>query len=199
MKHRSTSIFFLLVEAAAFTGAVRGAEICAFVGDSYGHLARGLRVSATNLTTNKRTEGKSDSQGNVCFSDIPEGPYSVEASGPDMNERYYPIRAGTEGTVHLTFHLPDLGDSTEGPLVNKAFLSGTLRADDKPIESAEMCLTKRDSSGIPICVLTNDLGEYSLDVVAPGCTTSRSARRRSLPTSRCWISLVADFTESVFL
>ena len=33
-----------------------------------------------------------DNHGRVCFSDIPEGLYAVEASRADMNVRYYPIR-----------------------------------------------------------------------------------------------------------
>ncbi len=168
IRRRSTSILLLLIEAAAFTGAVRAAEMCVFVGNWEGRPAHGVPVSALDLTTNKRTEGKSDSQGNVCFSDIPEGPYAVEASGPNMNVRYFPVRLGTERTMQVTFHIPDPGDSSDGPMsVNEALLSGVLRADGKPIEWSEMCLTKRNSLGIPICVLTNDLGEYALDV-APG-------------------------------
>jgi hypothetical protein len=101
----------------------------------------------------------------VCFADIPEGPYAVEAGSGigHMNVRYYPVRVGTARTMELTFHLPS-GENSEGPVVNEAFLSGTLRVGDNPIDWATMCLTKRDSLGIPICVRTNDLGEYAVDV-----------------------------------
>jgi hypothetical protein len=170
MKRWFTRTLLFLVEAAVFTGAVHAAEICAFVGNWDGHRLHGVRVSAVSLVTNKRYEARSDSQGRVCFSDIPEGPYAVEAGTGGvgyLNVRYYPVRVGTERTMELTFRLP-AGENSEGPMiVNEAFLSGTLRVDDKPIEWANMCLTKRDSLGIPICVRANDLGEYALDV-APG-------------------------------
>jgi hypothetical protein len=137
--------------------------MCAFVSTWEGLFVRGARVSALNLATAKRYETRSDSKGRACLSEIPEGLYSVEASVVNMNVRYYPILVGTERTKELTFRLP-AGVNSEGPIVNLTFLSGTLRLGDEPLDWAYLCLTKRDSSGIPICVLTNDLGEYALEV-----------------------------------
>jgi hypothetical protein len=132
-------------------------------------------LNATNLTTGKAYAARSDKSGGACFSSIPEGLYSIEASlAGFLHVKYFPVRVTSSATERLSFWLP-FGEITEGGIGQESTLSGTLLDGNSPVESAEVCLI--GTGGAPrTCTVTNDLGEYAL-VVPSGAYQAETRTR----------------------
>ncbi len=150
----------LLAGSSAFA-----ADLCAKVMD-YGRMPLpAASVNAANLRTGESYVAKSDKSGTACFLGLPEGLYSVEASlSGFLHVRYYPVRVVAMAKQRISFWLP-LGEITEGGLGDESTLSGTLVQAGSPVEAAEICIAATARTPRK-CTVTNDLGEYALQVPA---------------------------------
>jgi hypothetical protein len=145
-------------------------------------------LNATNLLTAKAYVTRSDKNGTGCFSDIPEGLYSIEASLVGfLHVKYYPVRITSSAKERLSFWLP-FSEITEGGLDHESTLSGTLLSGGSPLESAEVCVI--GVAGAPrTCMVTNDLGEYALVVTSGQYQTEVRTREGKVYKSKLDVSI----------
>jgi hypothetical protein len=163
--HQKSAAFVLFALVSLCTSA-KAASLCVSVSDPANLPLPEASLNAVNLGMNKRFTGRTDRAGKACLSALPEGLYSVEVGLPGfLNVRYYPVRIAPVATHELRFQLP-FGEITEGGLAQEATLSGTLKQDDVPVQSAKICIFENGSeSAVPVaCDVTNDLGEYAIVV-----------------------------------
>jgi hypothetical protein len=159
-------VVLLFSGLASLCGSAKAAVLCANVFDLANLPLPDASVTAVNLGTNKRFGGRSDRTGKACIPALPEGLYSVEVALTGfLNVRYYPVRLAPVATHELRFQLP-FGEITEGSLAQESTLSGTLKQDGAPIQSAKICIfASEGENAAPVtCSVTNDLGEYAIIV-----------------------------------
>jgi hypothetical protein len=114
-----------------------------------------------NLQSGKSFAGKTDKDGQVCLSGIPEGLYAVETHLMGfLHVRYYPVRVVALARQKLSFSLP-FAEITEGGLGDESTLTGTLLKAGAAVVSAEVCMIKLPGDA-KTCTATNDVGEYVL-------------------------------------
>jgi len=145
-------------------------------------------LNATNLLTGKAYLARSDKNGTACFSDIPEGLYSIEAGLTGfLRVKYYPVRVTSSAKEKLSFWLP-FSEITEGGVDHESTLSGTLLSGGSPLESAEVCAI--GAAGAPrTCTVTNDLGEYALVLTAGVYQTEVHTRDEKIYKSKIDVSI----------
>lgn len=186
------AVIFLLSFSAA------GSEICANIMDYARLPLPSALLNATNLTTGKSFVTLSDKEGTACFSSIPEGPYSIEASlAGFLHVRYYPVRAVSSSKQKLLFSLP-FAEISEGGVGDESTLSGTLLKGGSPVELAEVCMV--GAAGAPkTCTVTNELGEYALVGPAGVYRTEVRTRDGKLHKSKVDISTPGIYRNSLSL
>jgi hypothetical protein len=162
LKIRRICAYLGLALATSITLA--GSEMCIKVLDEAGQPLPRARVQVSSLSTAKSHQRATDSQGNACFLDIPEGLYSVEVSLQGfLTAKYYPLQVSYPEKNGLTVRLP-LSNVNGDNMAQQITLSGTLWRSGKPAEAVSICLFRSDRSRV-VCTLTNNLGEYA--VIAP--------------------------------
>ena len=142
---------------------IRASVLCATVMDYARLPLPNASLNATNLLTGKSYTALADRSGHFCFSNIPEGLFSIDASlAGFLHVKYYPVRVAAGAPVNLSFQLP-FGEITEGGIGQDATISGTLLEKGSPAESAKVCAIAVDASS-KACTATTDLGEYAIVV-----------------------------------
>lgn len=122
-----------------------------------------VSLTIINLTTGKAYQGRTDKSGVACVANLPEGPYSVEASlAGFLHVKYFPVHVVTANKQNLRFWLP-FAELSEGGITEDSSISGTLSWHGSTLPFAEVCLSRQTSR---TCTTTNDLGEYALVVAA---------------------------------
>jgi hypothetical protein len=141
---------------------VRASVLCATVMDLARLPLAAASLNATSLRTGKAYAAVADRTGIACFSNVPEGLYSVDASlAGFLHVKYYPVRVAASSPVNLSFYLP-FSEIEEGGVGQEATISGTLLDErGSPVKSAEVCAIG-DNAFARSCTVTNDLGEYAL-------------------------------------
>ncbi len=148
-----------------FEGQGTASVMCAAVADAGGLPLGGVSLNATSLSTGVVYSVRSEWNGRVCFADIPEGLYEVEAGlAGFLFVRYRPVRVTPEAAIALSFSLP-FAEITEGGFTRDSLLSGTLLERGEPVRRAEICAVGKGDAR-RLCTRTNDLGEYALVVPA---------------------------------
>jgi hypothetical protein len=167
MKFRIPSLVIFVVISVLLTppADLRASSLCVTVVDTTdAPLARAV-VNVVGLTHPANMySGLTDPAGDACIDQLAEGLYSVEASLEGfLNVRYYPVQVAFPRDIHLAFTLP-LGETHEGGIQPDAVVNGTLGSVEAPLSGIKICMYPSEKL-IPIaCTVSNELGQYALEV-----------------------------------
>ncbi len=188
--HQKTAAVVVVVLASLCSSA-KAASLCVSVLDPSNLPLPDASVNAVNLATNRRIGGRTDRAGKACLSALSEGLYSVEVGLIGfLNVRYYPVRIAPVVMHELRFQLP-FSEITEGSLAQEATLSGTLKENGIPVQSAKICIFENGREGaLPTaCGVTDDLGEYAIVVPTGVYTIELRLPRGSIQRSKVDLSV----------